>query len=77
MNDHRGLLNGAADVMAKVWVGEEFAEGHVGPADEACRHKGDQRHHILWRLHATRGLLEEASGVHVCLCVRMKVVVVV
>lgn len=32
---------------------------------KAAGHKGKQRHDILGWLHASRGLLEETSGVHV------------
>jgi len=63
--NRRKLLNGAADVMAEVWVGHELAKRHVGPTDKTRGHKGDQWHHILWRLHTLRGLLEETSGMHV------------
>lgn len=60
-----GLLNGAADVMAEVWVGHKFTEGYIGTSDEACRYKGDEGHNILWRLHAFRGLLEQTSSMHI------------
>lgn len=61
----RLLLDGVAYMMAKRWIGSELVQSGKYTESKTTRHEGNKRHDVLGRLHASRGLLEESSGMHV------------
>lgn len=58
------LLDGVADMMTKRWIGSELVHRGKYTESKTTRHEGYKRHNVLGWLHASRGLLEESSGMH-------------
>lgn len=59
------LLDGVANMVAKRWVGSELVKSGKCTESKTTRHEGNKRHDVFGRLHASRGLLEEPSSMHV------------